>query len=143
MKKTMIILVVSICFLVGSMFYVINTKKTLGTEVAMNVEYIDNNYELDLYEELVDNKLELFMNGKYIGNDEVKTIPEITLDIKCLYVYTDADESYTDLLEDSLILKEDGSSLKGELVFNLKQEVLDGYSCSYSINDTSGTYITK
>lgn len=143
MKKPMIILVVSLCFLVGAMFYVIKTNKPLEKEVAMDVEYINNNYELDLYEEKVDNNLELFVNGKYIGKDEVVTNPEITLNINCLYVYTDADESYTDVLEDKLVLKQSGSSLKGELTFNLKQEVLDGYSCSYNVDSTTGNYIVK
>lgn len=143
MKKPMIILVVSLCFLVGAMFYVIKTNKPLEKEIAMDVEYINNNYELDLYEEKVDNNLELFVNGKYIGKDEVVTNPEITLNINCLYVYTDADESYTDVLEDKLVLKHSGSSLKGELTFNLKQEVLDGYSCSYNVDSTTGNYIVK
>jgi len=143
MKKPMIILVVSLCFLVGAMFYVIKTNKPLEKEIAMDVEYINNNYELDLYEEKVDNNLELFVNGKYIGKDEVVTNPEITLNINCLYVYTDADESYTDVLEDKLVLKQSGSSLKGELTFNLKQEVLDGYSCSYNVDSTTGNYIVK
>lgn len=143
MKKPMIILVVSLCFLVGAMFYVIKTNKPLEKEIAMDVEYINNNYELDLYEEKVDNNLELFVNGKYIGKDEVVTNPEITLNINCLYVYTDADESYTDVLEDKLLLKQSGSSLKGELTFNLKQEVLDGYSCSYNVDSTTGNYIVK
>jgi len=143
MKKPMIILVVSLCFLVGAIFYVIKTNKPLEKEIAMDVEYINNNYELDLYEEKVDNNLELFVNGKYIGKDEVVTNPEITLNINCLYVYTDADESYTDVLEDKLVLKQSGSSLKGELTFNLKQEVLDGYSCSYNVDSTTGNYIVK
>lgn len=143
MKKPMVILVVSLCFLVGAMFYVIKTNKPLEKEIAMDVEYINNNYELDLYEEKVDNNLELFINGKYIGKDEVVTDPEITLNINCLYVYTDADESYTDVLEDKLVLKQSGSSLKGELTFNLKQEVLDGYSCSYNVDGTTGNYIVK
>ena len=143
MKKPMIILVVSLCFLVGAMFYVIKTNKPIEKEIAMDVEYINNNYELDLYEEKVDNNLELFVNGKYIGKDEVVTNPEITLNINCLYVYTDADESYTDVLEDKLVLKQSGSSLKGELTFNLKQEVLDGYSCSYNVDSTTGNYIVK
>lgn len=143
MKKPMIILVVSLCFLVGAMFYVIKTNKPIEKEIAMDVEYINNNYELDLYEEKVDNNLELFVNGKYIGKDEVVTNPEITLNINCLYVYTDADESYTDVLEDKLVLKQSGSSLKGELTFDLKQEVLDGYSCSYNVDSTTGNYIVK
>jgi len=143
MKKPMIILVVSLCFLVGAMFYVIKTNKPIEKEIAMDIEYINNNYELDLYEEKVDNNLELFVNGKYIGKDEVVTNPEITLNINCLYVYTDADESYTDVLEDKLVLKQSGSSLKGELTFNLKQEVLDGYSCSYNVDSTTGNYIVK
>ena len=57
MKKPMIILVVSLCFLVGAMFYVIKTNKPLEKEIAMDVEYINNNYELDLYEEKVDNNV--------------------------------------------------------------------------------------
>ena len=41
-KKPMIILVVSLCFLVGAMFYVIKTNKPLEKEIAMNVEFIIN-----------------------------------------------------------------------------------------------------
>ena len=110
---------------------------------GINIYLGDLKTGVDLYEEKVDNNLELFVNGKYIGKDEVVTNPEITLNINCLYVYTDADESYTDVLEDKLVLKQSGSSLKGELTFNLKQEVLDGYSCSYNVDSTTGNYIVK
>ena len=44
MKKPMIVLVISLCFLVGSIFYVIKSEKPEIKQNVMDVEYVLNNY---------------------------------------------------------------------------------------------------
>lgn len=143
MKKPMIVLVISLCFLVGSIFYVIKSEKPEIKQNVMDVEYVLNNYEIDLYEEKNDNTIELSVSAKYIGNDEIKNDPEITLLVSCLYTYTDANETYTDILNDKLILKKTDNLLRGNMVFTLNHEVLDGYSCSYQVENVSASYNLK
>ena len=142
-NQAMIVLVISLCFLVGSIFYVIKSEKPEIKQNTMDVEYVLNNYEIDLYEEKNDNTIELSVSAKYIGNDEIKNDPEITLLVSCLYTYTDANETYTDILNDKLILKKTDNLLRGNMVFTLNHEVLDGYSCSYQVENVSGSYNLK
>lgn len=143
MKKPMIVLVISLCFLVGCIFYVVKSNNDKVIENSMNVEYVIDNYEIDLYEEKIDNTIELFVTAKYIGNDEIINDPEITLLVSCLYTYTDANEPYTDVLTDELTLKKEGEFLRGTLVFDLNQDVLDGHSCSYEVDSVKGSYSIK
>lgn len=143
MKKSMIILVVSLCFLVACMFYVVHDNKKEKVAESMDIDYINENYEIDLYEELKEDKLDFYVSGKYVGDDEIVDKPDITLSVNCLYVYTDADETFTDMLTKDVALNSTGNLLSGETSIELKRDVLDDYNCSYKVEKVNGKYLEK
>ena len=49
--------------------------------IEMMIEYVDTNYEIDLYDEQTDSGAKLELSAKYIGNDEIITEPEISMNI--------------------------------------------------------------
>ena len=143
MNKKIILLVIALCGLVGTMYFVINNKEELNTEIIMDKEYISNNYDIDLYDEIIGNDIRLYIKGKYIGKDEIVNNPEISFYLNCAYAYTDADEQFTDVLEDSLILNVIDNSLSGETTLKLNRDTIDAYSCAYYIESTTGSYVLK
>ena len=143
MKKKVIILGFAICLL---LFAIVNVKKANKEPLNfldMDVDYINTNYDLNLFEERIDNNLELTINGMYIGNDIIVEYPEITLKIECLYEYTDFNETFTDRIDDEIILIDDGVYLDEKVVFALNQNILDSYSCFYNVVNAKGKYLEK
>lgn len=143
MKKSMIALIISVVFLTICMFLVVKTNKQKENTVLndMTVEYVDTNYEIDLYDSIDKNKILLEAKAKYIGNDEIKENPKVTIQINCSYVYEDAAQKFTDLLTDDLILNNSDKGIYGELALEIERDSVDSYSCSYKVVETSGKYL--
>lgn len=141
MKKSIIVLSISLVFLVGCIIFVMLGNVTRKEQIKLNQEYVNTQFELNLYDERIDNVINLYGSAKYIGSDTLEDNISMTMDVACIYTYTDANNEYTDILEDKMTLSEIHSEYTGKLSFELKQENIDGYSCTYTISDVKGSYL--
>ena len=142
-KKPMIILAISLCILIAVIFLVVNINKNKKDIIKMDTNYINTNYEIDLFADKKENNLELYSVGKYLGSDKFAEDPKIKITVNCMYTYTDADEQYTDMLSEDIVLTKDDSNYNGKANINLNRNEVDGYSCYYIIKDTTGSYFKK
>lgn len=140
-KKPMIILVTALCILVVVIFLVVSMNKK--DIIKMDTNYINTNYEIDLFADKKENNLELYFVGKYIGTDKFAEEPKIKITVNCMYTYTDADEQYTDILSEDIVLTKDDTNYNGKANINLNRNEVDGYSCYYIIKDTTGSYFKE
>jgi len=143
MKKSTTALIISIIFLACSILFVIvknATGKSITTTNDMTIKYVSANFDIDLFDEFNENNIELTAKANYIGNDKIVNEPKIVLDIKCSYVYEDANELFDDLLEDEMILTKDDTTYNGKLSFEIKRDNIDSISCYYKIKDVFGNY---
>jgi hypothetical protein len=145
MRKSVIVLIISILFLGFSMFWVVtksNTNKTNDIN-DMTVEYVDSHFEIDLYDEINPNVIALTDKVNYIGTDEILKEPEITLEVKCSYVYNDANEVYTDTVNGEMVLTKNDAIYEGKLDLEITRDSIESYSCYYKIKEVSGSYSSK
>lgn len=141
MKKTIFAIIISILFLIGSIFYIIlNNKQDNIVVNDMDINYVTSNFEIELYDEKVGNEIILTSKGKYIGNEKISNDVEIKLFINCLYNYTDADIPYTNVISDNITLKNIDNEFKGSLNLNIERDDINYYSCAYKIIDVSGKF---
>lgn len=149
-KTQLIIFIISMLFLILSMSFVIyknfsggSNKVSKGSTQEMTIDYIDTNYEINLFDEKSDNGVKLELSAKYIGNDEIITEPEISMNIDCYYVYQDAGDVYTDMKTANInIVYEDGK-YKGESSLDFGRSDLETYNCAYKVTKTIGKYKVK
>lgn len=146
MKKPMIVLVLALIFLVGSIAFVIYGNKDKyedSTIKNMDIEYVNTNFEIDMYDEKSKENITLELSAKYIGSDEIKEEPKISTTVNCYYTYIDAEESYSDMIYQDVLLEKDGKNnkYKGKTVIDIGRTDIESYSCSYRVLDTSGKYI--
>ena len=134
MRKSVIVLIISILFLGFSMFWVLTKNNTNKTN--------DIN-DIDLYDEINPNVIELTAKANYIGTDEILKEPEITLEVKCSYVYNDANEVYTDTVNGEMVLTKNDAIYEGKLDLEITRDSIESYSCYYKIKEVSGSYSSK
>lgn len=145
MKKPMIVLIISVIFLTCSMFWVVYKNKEPKGNITndMDVNYVDTNFEIELYDEFDSSNVNLTAKAKYIGNDEIIKQPEIKLDITCSYVYEDAKELFTDIVTDSIVMNKEENIYIGSKQLELNRDEIESYSCFYKIVEVNGSYIKK
>lgn len=145
MRKSVIVLIISILFLGFSMFWVLTKSNTnkINDINDMTVEYVDSHFEIDLYDEINPNVIELTAKANYIGTDEILKEPEITLEVKCSYVYNDANEVYTDTVNGEMVLTKNDAIYEGKLDLEITRDSIESYSCYYKIKEVSGSYSSK
>lgn len=144
MKKSIIALIISILFLVCSIFFVVYRNVNKKQEKLLNemtVDFVETNYEIDLFDEQQNSKINLNAKAEYIGNKEIAEQPEIKLQIACVYLYEDVGQIYTDRIVNDMLLKFNEDKLVGNLVLDLKRDSIDSYSCSYKIVEVNGKYL--
>ena len=144
MKKSVIVLIISIVFLIISMLLVITkrfNKYTITNE--MTSDYITTNYNIDMFDEVNKNKIDLNVKAKYIGIDKIVEDPVITLSVICNYEYEDADELYDNELSDVIILQKNNDLYEGNVHFEVDRDSIESYSCYYLVSDVSGKYKSK
>ena len=75
--------------------------------------------------------------------EEIKEEPKISTTVNCYYTYIDAEESYSDMIYQDVLLEKDGKNnkYKGKTVIDIGRTDIESYSCSYRVLDTSGKYI--
>lgn len=140
MKKTIIIFIISVLFLIGSLFYITFNKQEKIVVNDMDINYVTSNFEIELFDERIEDEIILNGKGKYIGNEKISDDTEIKLFINCLYNYTDADIPYTNVISDNILLKKTDTELVGSLKLDIERDDINYYSCAYKIIDVSGTF---
>ena len=93
----MLFLVLSMSFVIYKNYSGGAGKSSKGSIKEMTIEYVDTNYEIDLYDEQTDSGAKLELSAKYIGSDEIVEEPIINMNVDCYYVYEDAGDVYTDM----------------------------------------------
>ncbi len=144
-KAPLIILIVSLIFLTLCMFYVVHnskTRKLLNNEDIkdMTIQYIDKNFDIDLYDEETDEGVKLLLTADYIGSDVIKEQPVINMNVSCYYVYKDAGNTYTDMKNENINIVYEDEKYKGESTIDFGRSDLENYSCTFKVAETSGKY---
>lgn len=149
-KAQTIIFIISMLFLVLSMSFVIYKnysggagKSSKGSIKEMTIEYVDTNYEIDLYDEQTDSGAKLELSAKYIGSDEIVEEPTINMNVDCYYVYEDAGDVYTDMKNANINIVYKDGKYKGESNIDFGRSSLESYNCAYKITKTTGQYKEK
>ena len=140
MKKSIVTLIISICFLAGCIIWTILSKNENFNLRKIDDDFIKENYEINLYEDKTDNKLTLIAEAKEIGNYEIIKELEIKLSINCVYTYLKDDEVYTDMNTEEMILKDTDGKITGKMEVEISDKILNSYSCSYNIIEGKGEY---
>lgn len=140
MKKSIVTLIISICFLAGCIIWTILSKNENFNLRKIDDDFIKENYEINLYEDKTDNKLTLIAEAKEIGNYEIIKELEIKLSINCVYTYLKDDEVYTDMNTEEMILKDTDGKITGKIEVEISDKILNSYSCSYNIIEGKGEY---
>ena len=137
MKKIIIpIIIIVIC----SIVFVITMSITPLKRYAINKDYIEQNYEIDLYQEDRNNSLNLYGEAKYIGNDTIIEEPTINLEITCNYVYFEDDTEKIDTIKNKIILNKNGKMHFGKTSIQLNHTEASDYRCLYKISNVTGFY---
>lgn len=146
-KVPMIVLVISLIFLTCSMFFVVYSnnisKKAESISNKLTNEYVENNFEIDLYDEKNEDNIELELSAKYIGNDTINENIEIKMNVNCYYVYIDGEETFTNMENGTFTLKKDDNKYVADGTINLGRTDIDSYSCSYKVFEVSGDFVEK
>lgn len=140
MKKSITFLIISVCFLIGCVVWVMLSKNDDFNLRKIDEDFIKENYEINLFENREEDKLSLNAEAKYIGNYEVIKNLEIKLNINCVYTYLIDKEVHSDVITEEMILKENDGVLTGNIDLTQSDKVLTTYSCSYDILEAKGEY---
>ena len=140
MKKSVIVFILSLVFLLFSVVTVIIKRQPTKTNIIDN-EYVISNFEIDLLDNIEDNQLVLSGEAEYKGKDKIVQAPTIILDINCFYNYLDNEEEFTNSLNERMLLKLDNNKYIGGIIFDLKDNEVVDHSCSYTLESATGSYI--
>ena len=142
MKRKIIIFVTFLIFIVVLMFLIFGNK-FLNKDVnsnKMTIDYVNTNFEIDLYDTKEKNSITFYATGKYIGNDKIIDYPNIKLRVKCSYTYEDVNQEYTDMVAKDVIVTKKKDNYIGEDTVDIKRDTINSYSCFYEIVEVSGSY---
>ena len=142
MKKSVIAFIISLILLVISIILVLVNNNSKETITLMNKEYIENNFEINLFEDNDEGKIVLYSEGYYLGKDKIVVEPTILLDIKCIYSYYDAKQLYTNQLIGEMKLEKENDIYYGTTSFEIDKEI-NNYACSYEVIDSTGKYVSE
>jgi len=120
-----------------------NTKTDNNEIVAMDVEYVENNFEIELSDEFKDGMVTVDVKATYIGDDKIVEEPTIKVNIDCLYVYNDAEELFTDVAYSDLELTKVDNEYVASKKITLAKSEIESLSCNYFVVETTGSYKIK
>ena len=140
MKKSITFLIISICFLIGCIVWVLLSKNDDFNLRKIDEDFIKENYEINLFEDRTDENLKLNAEARYIGNYEVIKNLELKLNINCVYTYLINEEVHSDAVVEEMILIENDKILTGSIELNTSDKILNSYSCSYNVLEAKGEY---
>lgn len=142
MKRKIIISIISLIFISVLMFLIFGNK-FINKEVNLNkitIDYVNKNFEIDLYDVKEKNSINFYATGKYIGNDKIIDYPNIKLRVKCSYTYEDVNQEYTDMVVKDVLVTKKKDNYVGEDTVDIKRDVINSYSCFYEIVEVDGSY---
>lgn len=142
MKRKIIISIISLIFISVLMFLIFGNK-FINKEVnsnKMTIDYVNKNFEIDLYDVKEKNSINFYATGKYIGNDKIIDYPNIKLRVKCSYIYEDVNQEYIDIVVKDVLVTKKKDDYVGEDTVDIKRDVISSYSCFYEIVEVSGSY---
>ena len=142
MKRKIIISIISLIFISILMFLIFGNK-FINKEVnsnKMTIDYVNKNFEIDLYDVKEKNSINFYATGKYIGNDKIIDYPNIKLRVKCSYTYEDVNQEYTDMVVKDVLVTKKKDDYVGEDTVDIKRDVINSYSCFYEIVEVNGSY---
>lgn len=142
MKRKIFISIISLIFISVLMFLIFGNK-FINKEVnsnKMTIDYVNKNFEIDLYDVKEKNSINFYATGKYIGNDKIIDYPNIKLRVKCSYTYEDVNQEYTDIVVKDVLVTKKKDDYVGEDTVDIKRDVINSYSCFYEIVEVDGSY---
>ena len=136
------LLVIAILIIISSLIKMNNRKENYNI-LNMDINYINDNFDILLYDEKDIDGIKLEVEANYLGKDKIVEQPKINMNVSCYYMYEEVEEEYTDLKSNDIELNYVNGKYVGQSKIDLVNDNLKSYSCSYQIVNTTGKYINK